>query len=110
MLRNLNRENAFPGLGRDINNYRVLKLMMSSQDDSMFALGTISANHNILLLQVSIPDPGDDFEVREVAQFDGLKYDDSFTVNLSEEAGERHVLVAASVTGTRRTIYRVRLP
>ncbi|CAN8095329.1 unnamed protein product [Discula destructiva] len=96
---------------RDIPNYRVLELMMSLQDDVMYALGTSSANHNVLLLEIPIhDDQGERFEIKELAQLDGLKSGDKVTVNLSETGGERYVLVAALVSGSKRTVYRVRLP
>lgn len=95
---------------RDIQNYRVQELMVSLEDDVMYALGTSTANHNVLLLELPIPEQSEDFEIKELAQLDGLKSGDKVTVNLSGNQGSRYVLVAALVSGSKRTVYRVRLP
>ncbi|KAK3335227.1 kinase-like domain-containing protein [Cercophora scortea] len=106
----------------DIKNYRVLKLMMTSRDDKMYALGTSTASHKILLLEMTVPRRGDvETElggggvggIREVAQLTGLSYNDEFVERLAEGKttgeGEGYVLVAALVAQNRRAVYRVGL-
>ena len=94
---------------KDIPNYRILKLMMGWHDERLFAVGTISANHRMLLLDISIPRPGEStpITVHELAQLPGLSYGDEFTERLSDEKGEKYVLIAALGGANRRTIYRV---
>lgn len=76
----------------------------------LYALGTSSANHNVMLLEIPIPDRSGNFEIKELAQLDGLKSGDKVAVKFSEDDGEKYILVAALVGGSKRTVYRVRLP
>ncbi len=101
-----------PTIHSDIKNYRVLKLMMGWHDDKMFALGTSSANHKMLLLELTMPRASTDkVSVTELTPLPGLSYEDEFAERLSgEERGEKYVLIAALTGTNKRAIYRVRLP
>ncbi|KAK3693402.1 hypothetical protein B0T22DRAFT_420686 [Podospora appendiculata] len=101
---------------RDIKNYRVLKLMMSARDDKMYALGTSTASHKVLLLEIAVPttrrgegETEGGMGIREVAPLVGLSYNDEFVERLAEGPGrsEVYVLVAALVAQNRRAVYRV---
>lgn len=98
-----------PGVHKDIRHYRVLRLMVGS-NDRIFGLGTTSANQRLLLLELIVPrSPTGDISVREICNLPGLSYDDELTQKISEERGEKFVLIAALVAPNRRAIYRVRL-
>ena len=99
-----------------------------------FALAAPNASHRMVLLEMRVDanqdqhqtwgvDGGNKVKVREVAQLEGLGYDDEFTERLcegaddgdrdededGEEGGEGYVLVAALVGANRKAIYRVPL-
>ncbi|KAF4585780.1 ankyrin repeat protein [Ophiocordyceps camponoti-floridani] len=91
---------------KDIPNYRVCRLLMGHCDSRLFALGTMSANHRMLLLEMRVPQPEADLEVRQVAHLPGLSYNDEFSEMLWDEGGEGYILIAALT----RTVYRVAIP
>ncbi|KAK0631510.1 kinase-like domain-containing protein [Immersiella caudata] len=108
-IQSLVDDGVSPGVHKDIRHYRVLKLMMDS-DDRLFALGTTSANQKLLLLELTVPrSPIGNVSVKEISTLPGLLYSDEVTQRISEEAGDKFVLVAALVAPNRRAIYRVRL-
>lgn len=94
---------------KDIPNYRILKLMMSSRDDRLFALGSTSAKHKILLLELKVPQSGGDVTVMELAQLPGLSYGDDFAEMMSDENGEKYFVIAALLGTNRRLVYGVSL-
>ena len=111
-------ENTARDMQRDVDHWRILKLLGSSTDkNKVVALGTYSANQRIMLLELTLPQPKsswrDGVEVVKIASLPGLLYGDEFVAQLSDPArdgGERFVLVAALVTARRqRAIYKVRL-
>ncbi|PFH62082.1 hypothetical protein XA68_15173 [Ophiocordyceps unilateralis] len=80
-------------LQKDIPNYRVRRLLMGLYGDNrLFALGTTSASHRMLLLEIQVPQPDTDMEVRQVAQLPGLSYDDDFSVMLSDDGDDERRL------------------
>jgi len=98
-----------PGAHQDIRHYRVLRLIVDS-DDRLFALGTTSANQRLLLLELIVPrSPAGTISIREISSLPGLSYNDEITQRISEELGEKFVLVAALVGPNRRALYKVRL-
>jgi len=83
---------------------------MVDSGDRLYALGTSSAHQRLLLLELTVPQSlVGNISVREITNLPGLSYNDEFTQRISEETGEKFVLVAALVAPNRRAIYRVRL-
>ncbi|KAK0719271.1 hypothetical protein B0H67DRAFT_149719 [Lasiosphaeris hirsuta] len=94
---------------KDIRGYRVLKLMIDS-DDKVYAIGTPTASNRLQLLELTIPRSSTEgVSVQEIAQLSGLTIHDDFTEQVATVAGEKCALVAALVGVNRRAIYRVRL-
>ncbi|KAK3381856.1 hypothetical protein B0H63DRAFT_435372 [Podospora didyma] len=109
-IQNLTESEPIPPIHKGLKNYRVLKLIMDWHDDKMFALGTTPLNQRLLLLELTVPrSEAEKVDIRELAQLPGLSHNDEFTVRLSDEAGEKYILVAALVGANRRAIYRARL-
>jgi hypothetical protein len=95
---------------QDFKRYRIFKLIMSWNDDKMFALGALSANHKIFLLEISVPRAGSvEKPIKELGQLQGLSDNDEFTIRLSREENDNYVLVAGLVSSDRRAIYRIRV-
>ncbi|KAL2816012.1 hypothetical protein BDW59DRAFT_177472 [Aspergillus cavernicola] len=95
---------------KEIKNYRVVKLMIGSNDLKMYALARASASSRLLLLQMTVPQSNDeDISVRELAHLPGLSADDQFTERVWDGDMEKCVLIAALVNNSKRAIYRVRL-
>ncbi|KAK0630326.1 hypothetical protein B0T17DRAFT_636267 [Bombardia bombarda] len=109
-IQNLMPNSSTTAFHKDIKNYRILKLMMEANDEKMLALGTTSANHKLVLFELTVPrSDTDEVCMRELAQLPGLSYNDEFTERLSDGTDEKYVLIAALVAANRRAIYRVRL-
>lgn len=85
--------------------------MMGWKDQKMYALGTTSTNQRMLLLEMTVPQSeAEDVCVRELTPLPTLSYDEEFTEMLSDEMGEKYVLIASLAGGNRHAIYRIRLP
>lgn len=85
--------------------------MMGWNDGKMFALGTTSANQRMLLLEMTVPrGEAEEVCVRELAHLQTLSYHEEFTETLSDEQGEKYVLIASLGGANRHAIYRIRLP
>jgi len=83
---------------------------MVDSDDRLFALGTTSANQRLLLLELIVPhSPVANISIREIGSLPGLSYNDELTQRISQNLGEKFVLIAALVAPNRRAIYRARL-
>ncbi|KAL3481350.1 hypothetical protein BJX99DRAFT_271288 [Aspergillus californicus] len=95
---------------KDIKKYRILRLMMGSRDDRMYALARESTSYRILLLRVTVPQSnGDQLSLTELAHLPGLSGDDQYSVKLNDIDSEKRILVAALVGDNKCAIYQVRL-
>lgn len=106
------KDDNTPAIQADIKNYRVHKLMMGENDERMFAVGKRVANHKMLLLELTMPRPGEGAKhvsVKEVAEIPGLAYNDEFTERIFY-GQESYLLLAAIRSGNRCGIYKIGLP
>lgn len=113
----------------DNSNYESEGVITSSRDtnsdndihnkiNKIYALAVPNASHRVVLLEMRVGiNSSGEVAVREIAQLEGLGYDDEFTERLCEHeengggggGGGGYVLVAALVGANRRAIYRVPL-
>ncbi|KAL2812741.1 kinase-like domain-containing protein [Aspergillus granulosus] len=101
-------DNLATPIRKDIKNYRVLKLMMATSDDKMFALARKSANHRMILLEMKVPrSRSDELCVRELVYLPHLSEDDQLTEMLYDIDGEKSIIIAVLLGSGRRAIYRV---
>ncbi|KAL4951067.1 kinase-like domain-containing protein [Aspergillus filifer] len=90
----------------DIKNYRVRKLLISLQDDRLYAVARQSANSRMVLVSMTVPHSNtDDTRPTEIAQLEDFSEDDPFTMKLSEISVPKSVLIS-SVVGTGRPAIR----
>ncbi|KAJ5547627.1 hypothetical protein N7513_004861 [Penicillium frequentans] len=108
-IRSLDPESRIQPAAADIHTYRVLKLMMGWDDKRLFAVGKRSANHKMLLLEMTMPGPAKTTLIKELAELPGLSNDDEFAVRLSFLGEEKFILLAALTNDNRRAIYRFRI-
>ncbi|KAH8697600.1 hypothetical protein BGW36DRAFT_169975 [Talaromyces proteolyticus] len=110
-IRNIIENDPSAAIEKKIKNYRVLRLIMGWRDEKILALGTPSASHKMFLLEMTVPrSENDSVSVTELTQIPGLSYDDEFIEMLSDESGEKYVLIAALAGAKQSTIYKVHLP
>lgn len=108
-VRSLDPESKIQSAAADIHTYRVLKLMMGWDDKRLFAVGKRSANHKMLLLEMTMPGPAKKTLIKELAELPGLSDDDEFAERLSFLGKEKFILLAALTNDNRRAIYRFRI-
>ncbi|KAL4783305.1 kinase-like domain-containing protein [Aspergillus varians] len=93
---------------KDIKNYRVLKLMMGSNDDKLYAVARQSTNYKLVLIEMTVPrSNADELRFKELAHLSDLSSDDQFTTQLSDADGGKYVLIASLVGNGQRAIRRV---
>jgi hypothetical protein len=98
-------------INKEIKDYEILRLIMEWHDQKIFALGRASVNQKMLLLELTVPrSETEKVSVKELAQLPTLSYDGEFTGQLSDEKGDKYVLIASIASANRHAIYRVRLP
>ncbi|KAJ6095506.1 hypothetical protein N7486_006252 [Penicillium sp. IBT 16267x] len=108
-IRSLDPKSTIQSAAADIHTYRVLKLMMGWDDKRLFAVGKRSANHKMLLLEMTMPGPTKKILIKELAELPGLSDDDEFSERLSFLGEEKFILLAALTNDNRRAIYRFRI-
>ncbi|KAJ5994331.1 hypothetical protein N7451_010055 [Penicillium sp. IBT 35674x] len=108
-IRSLDPESRIQSAAADIHTYRVLKLMMGWDDKRLFAVGKRTANHKMLLLEMTMPGRARTTLIKELAELPGLSDDDEFAVRLSFLGEEKFILLAALTNDNRRAIYRFRI-
>lgn len=83
--------------------------MMGWDDKRLFAVGKRSANHKMLLLEMTMPGPAKKILITELAELPGLSDDDEYAERLSFSGEEKFILLAALMNDKRRAIYRFRI-
>lgn len=96
----------------NISNYRVLKLMVSSDDSKIYVLGTESASQEVLLLRMTMPRNVADKQVEKLDTLSGLSYSDDFTARFFDQGEGSFVLVASLLVARNnsRTVYKIKIP
>ncbi|KAJ5650893.1 uncharacterized protein N7484_004616 [Penicillium longicatenatum] len=108
-IRSLDPESTIQSAAADIHIYRVLKLMMGWDDKRLYAVGKRSANHKMLLLEMSMPGQTRSLVIKELAELPGLSDDDAFSERLYSQGEKKFILLAALTNDNRRAIYRFRI-
>ncbi|RDW83664.1 uncharacterized protein DSM5745_03990 [Aspergillus mulundensis] len=107
-IQDLAAENTMTPIRKDIKNYRVLKLMMSSQDDKLYAVARHPVNYKILLVELTVPRSNEDeVRFRELTTLPNLAEDDQFTERLHDTTDGKGILLASLVGAGRRAIHRI---
>lgn len=88
-----------------IRNNRVVKVLMSQDDRTIYAFGTNSANHRIAVFKIEVQRLEDDDSVKLIANLPGLSHGDEFTAALSTNKQDHYILVSTLLGD----IYKVRL-
>jgi hypothetical protein len=108
-IRSLDPESTIQSAAADIHIYRILKLMMGWDDKRLYAVGKRSANHKMLLLEMSMPGQTRGLLVKELAELPGLSDDDAFSERLYFQGEKEFILIAALTNDNRRAIYRYQI-
>ncbi|KXH26963.1 serine/threonine protein kinase [Colletotrichum nymphaeae SA-01] len=101
------RRSRYP---RNIEEYRLLRVVVDQNDDTTFALGTKRDGGRIRLLEITIPETRHSVTVRELAQLPSLSENDEFTGTIVGDGGNRHILVTALVGPSRHAVFKIGLP
>ncbi|KAK7440161.1 serine/threonine protein kinase [Colletotrichum acutatum] len=101
------RRSRYP---KNIEEYRLLRVMADQNDDTIFALGIKPDGGRIRLLEITIPETRDPMTVRELAQLPSLSENDEFTGTIVGDDGSRHILVTALVGSHRHAVFKINLP
>lgn len=110
-IQGLAEVDTHPATQTDIQNYRVVKLMMGWDNQRIFAIGKTQASDKLLLLEMKTPGQSTrNVSVRELAQLPGLSYRDVFVERAVFGKDENYVLIAAMMAANQCVIYKVRLP
>ncbi|KGO69019.1 hypothetical protein PITC_078440 [Penicillium italicum] len=110
-IQSLAKENTKSAIKFDINNYRVLKLMMDKHGDKMFAVGRRAAHHTMLLLEIPMPGSQETkISVIELAEIPGLTYSDEFSERFVHGEEESTVILAALMGANKCRIYKITVP
>lgn len=88
-----------------VRNVRVVKVLMSKDDMTIYAFGTTSANNKMSLLKIETSRLEHDDALEMVAVLPGLSYGDEFTARLSAGTPDNYVLISTLLGD----IFKVRL-
>ncbi|KAL4905101.1 hypothetical protein BDW74DRAFT_19058 [Aspergillus multicolor] len=107
-IQDLAADDTTSHIRKDIKHYRVLKLMMGSQDDKLYAVVRHPFNYKMLLVELTVPRSNED-EVcfKELTTLPDLIEDDQFTERLRDATDGKCILLASLVGAGRRAIHRV---
>lgn len=109
-IQNLDEGDNSQAIQDEVKNYRILKLMTGWDQGKMYAIGRHLASHNMLLLEVRLPQV--EFSgifVRKLAKLAGLSYNDQFVGTVSNIQRGKYILVAALMSANQRAIYKVQI-
>ncbi|KAL4959995.1 kinase-like domain-containing protein [Aspergillus stella-maris] len=94
----------------DIKTYRVRKLLIRLEDDTLYAVAGQSANSRMVLVRMTVPHSNtDDNRPTEIAQLEDFSEDDPFTMRLSEMSGLKSVLISSVVGAGRPAIRKIEI-
>ncbi|KAL2826296.1 kinase-like domain-containing protein [Aspergillus cavernicola] len=109
-IQNIGAQDLTGPIRRDIKKYRILRLMIGSCDEKMYALARESTNYRMLLLEMTVPRSiNDELCPRELAHLPDLSENDQFTERLCDTDREKCILIAALVGRDQCAVYRVGL-
>jgi hypothetical protein len=91
---------------KDVKHYRLLMACVSPSEDRIYALGTASANHKMILLGIGVPQRENKLSVNKVASLPQLTDGVGVSFTIFEEHRESYALI----TALNGMIYRVKLP
>ncbi|KAL4811756.1 hypothetical protein BDW67DRAFT_148678 [Aspergillus spinulosporus] len=107
-IQDLAAEDTTAPIHRDIKQYRLLKLLMNSQDNKLYAVARRPINYRLLLVEMTIPRSAEDnLRFKELACLPDLTKDDQFIERLREVEGGGCILIASLVGSSRPAIHRV---
>ncbi|KAL4749093.1 hypothetical protein BDW72DRAFT_195133 [Aspergillus terricola var. indicus] len=107
-IQDLAAEHTTAPIQKDIKQYRLLKLLMNSRDDKLYAVARQPVDYRLLLVEMTLPRSTDDkLHFRELACLPDLAKDDHFIERLLEVEGGGCIFIAALVGSGRRAIHRV---
>jgi hypothetical protein len=108
-IQDLATEGTTAPIQRDIKQYRLLKLLINSRDDKLYAVARQPINYRLLLVELTLPRSTEDkLRFTELACLPDLAKDDQFTQRLREVEGGGCILIASLVGSGRPAIHRVR--
>lgn len=91
---------------QSVHSYRLLEIIMDLKDETVFALGTVSANSDVWLLRFPLPKSNrDDIVISKVERLHNIFYDDDCALSISKEDSTKYMLISVA----RGIMYRLDL-
>ncbi|KAL6231205.1 hypothetical protein BDW75DRAFT_248078 [Aspergillus navahoensis] len=107
-IQDLAAEDTTAPIRKDIKHYRLLKVMINSRDDKMYAVARQPVSHRLMLVEMAVPQSAqDELRFKELATLPDLAKDDHFMERLWEVKGGACILIASLVSSGRRAIHRI---
>ncbi|KAL5001031.1 hypothetical protein BDV10DRAFT_25730 [Aspergillus recurvatus] len=107
-IQDLAAQDITASIRKDIKHYRLLKLMINSRDDRLYAIARQPVNYRLLLVEITIPkSTEDELCFKELVCVPDLAKDDHFMERLWEVKGGGCILIASLVSSGRRAIHRI---